>query len=117
MKKNILFLIAVILIIISVLSGCENMSQTTYEDSNVKGFIVDSLTRNPLDSVTLNIPDIPLSVTDYPSGYYQFLNIHMPRPTWGVSLVATRNGYASRTFSVLLMKADTAFVNFSMLHN
>lgn len=117
MKKNFLPVVLFLFLTSIIYLNCENATETTYGDSNIKGFVVDSITRAPLDSVYIYIPDVPLSGYTGPTGYYQFLNIHMPRPKWGCQFNFSKNGYVSKTFWADLFGSDTTIVNVGLLHN
>jgi hypothetical protein len=104
-------------LLILIFQGCQNATETTYENAHIKGYIVDSITRNQLDSVNVSVTEISETYHTSGSGYFQFLNIHMPRPTWTVTLVADKNGYIERTLSLNCAQGDTINVQVGMKHN
>ena len=116
MKKNQISTILFLFFIAILISGCQDSTSSEYVNSHIKGFAVDSASRTALDSVTVSITELSQSYKTSTTGYFQFLNIHMPRPTWTVTLVADRNGYNTRTLSLNLIQEDTVNVNVGMLH-
>gem|GEM_PF-1863961 len=92
-------------------SGCENPAQTTYLTSHIKGFVLDTLTLTGVDSVTLTIPELSVSTTSFSTGYYQMLNIQMPRDPVNTTITASRRGYQTVTTGIVLRSNDTTHFN------
>ena len=111
MKKIQISTILFLFFLAILITGCQDSTSTEYVDSHIKGFTVDSVSRAVLDSVTISVTELSQSYKTGSTGYFQFLNIHMPRPTWAVTLVANRNGYNTRTLSLNLVQEDTINVN------
>lgn len=117
MKKSFLFILFLFITICMINISCENATQTDYLSSHLKGTVLDSITHNGLDSVTISIPDLSLSGITGSTGYFQFLNIKMPRDPMGTVLYATRNGYGDVNKNFILRSNDTTVINITMLHN
>ena len=114
MKKYIPVTYFVIISVFILNIACQSPTQTDYAVSHIKGFILDTVTLAGLDSVTLSIPELNISTTSFSSGYYQFLNIHMPRDPINTVIVATRTGYQSISPDVVLRSNDTTIFNVMM---
>ena len=94
--------------------ACENPAQTDYSVSHLKGFVIDTVTLAGLDSVSLSIPELSLSSVSFSSGYFQFLNIHMPRDPVNTTVTAKRNGYQDVNQAIVLVSGDTSTVTIMM---
>jgi hypothetical protein len=105
----VIYFVLVSIIFLNI--ACENPSQTTYLSSHIKGYVLDTVTLAGLDSVTLTISELNLSTTSFSSGYYQFLNIQMPRDPFNTLITASRNGYQTVNRGISLRSNDTTHFN------
>ena len=105
--KNILYTLILVVTIGLINISCQNPAQSEYDPSHLKGFIRDAGTQAGIDSVTVTISDLNLSGVTNSNGYFQFLNISMPRDQFGTNLIATKNGYNQGNFSLVLRSDDT----------
>ena len=114
MKNKLQIIYFVIISIVFINLACENPAETTYNTSHIKGFVLDTVTLTGLDSVNLTISELSVSTTSFSSGYYQILNIHMPRDPVNTTITATRNGYQTINTSIVLQSNDTTKINIMM---
>lgn len=113
MKK--FFFIYILFITISIINiSCENQSQPEYDPSNLKGFILDASTSKGVENVAINLPDLSLITYTNNNGYFQFLNIQMPRDPMGTPISAVKYGYLQIDNYVILRSDDTTKISFQM---
>jgi len=109
--KNILFILILTVSIGVINISCQNPAQSEYDPSFLKGYIKDAGTSAGIDSVTVSIPDLYLSGVTNSTGYFEFLNIQMPRGQMGTNLIAVKNGYNQAVDNIVLNSDDTTKIS------
>jgi hypothetical protein len=112
--KNIL-LILILAVSIGVINiSCQNPAQSEYDPSFLKGYIKDAGTSAGIDSVIVSLPDFNLSGVTTSTGYFEFLNIQMPRGQMGTNLITSKNGYNQAVNNIVLNSDDTTKISVVM---
>ena len=105
------FLFLIFLLIVFINISCNSASQTIYDPSFLKGFVLDS-TSAGIGNVTVTVSDFSLTTQTDTSGHFEFLNIQMPRDQFGTSITAAKTGYKPLSQAILLRSDDTTHVSF-----
>ena len=105
------FLFLILLSIIFINISCNSVSQTIYDPSFLKGFVLDSASSG-IGNVTITVSELSLTTQTDTSGYFQFLNIQMPRDQFGASITAAKTGYKPLSQAIFLRSDDTTHVSF-----
>ena len=110
LSRRTAFLFLILLSVIFINIACNSSDSPQYDASHLKGYVLDSATLTGIKNVTITLPDLSRTAQSSDSGYFEILNIQMPRDQYGTTVTASKTGYGPITQAILLLSTDTTHV-------